>query len=248
MRLAIAAVLMSACSSLIALAADPKAKPETESGWIDLMKPDVWKKVDPAWVVTDEVRLDPEKATRLKAEKKDGGTIWVNGMKGRLPDLITKESFGDCEVHVEFLIAKNSNSGIKFHAVYEIQILDSVAKKQLSGDSCGGIYPRADDSKGYRHIDSGVAPKVNAAKPAGEWQTLDVVWKSPRFDSKGEKAANAMVVKAVLNGQLVHENQELKTPTGANWVKKEAATGPFMLQADHGPVAFRNVRIKPTKP
>jgi hypothetical protein len=89
---------------------------------------------------------------------------------------------------------------------------------------------------------------VNAAKPAGEWQTLDVVWKSPRFDAKGEKSANAVVVKAVLNGQVIHENQELQTPTGANWVKKETPTGPFMLQADHGPVAFRAVRIKPAKP
>ena len=41
---------------------------------------------------------------------------------------------------------------------------------------------------------------MNAAKPAGEWQTLDVVWKSPRFDAKGEKTANAMIVKATLNG------------------------------------------------
>jgi len=51
-------------------------------------------------------------------------------------------------------------------------------------------------------------------------------------------------VKATLNGQLVHENQELKTPTGTNWTKKEVAEGPFMLQGDHGPVAFRNVRIR----
>ena len=54
-----------------------------------------------------------------------------------------------------------------------------------------------------------------------------------------------MVMKAVLNGQLIHENQELKTPTGANWTKPETPTDSFMLQADHGPVAFRNVRIKP---
>lgn len=46
---------------------------------------------------------------------------------------------------------------------------------------------------------------------------------------------------------MIHENQEVKTPTGANWKKKETPTGPFMLQADHGPVAFRNVRIKPAK-
>jgi hypothetical protein len=242
MRLVLAIALLASCSAVA------PGSPDVPEGWTDLMKPDVWKKFDPAWVAADEVKLDDAKNTRLKATKKDGGTAWVNGEKGRLPDLVTKAEYGDCEVHVEFLIAKNSNAGIKFHAVYEIQILDSFGtKKELTGDSMGGIYPRADAKMGYKHIDKGIAPKVNASKAPGEWQTLDVVWKSPRFDAKGEKTANAVVVKATLNGQVIHENQELKTPTGANWVAKEVPTGPFMLQADHGPVAFRNVRIKPTK-
>jgi hypothetical protein len=246
MRLALIGLSLAACLSLAGAADDSTPKPG--DGWVDLMKPDLWRRYDPAWITTAEVRLDPAKANRLKAEKVAGGPIWVNGEKGRLPDLITKANYGDCEVHVEFLIARGSNAGIKMHAVYEVQILDSYGtKKKLTGDSMGGIYPRADDSKGYKHIDDGIPPKVNAAKPAGEWQTLDVVWKSPRFDAKGEKTANAVVVKAVMNGQVIHENQELKTPTGANWKKKETATGPFMLQADHGPVAFRNVRIKPAK-
>jgi hypothetical protein len=242
MKTALALLLAAAAGTLAA--DDPK---NPADGWVDLMKPEVWKKFDPKWVATDEVRLSPEKNTRLAATPKDGGRIWVNGEAGRLPDLVTKDEFGDCEVHVEFLVAKNSNSADKFHAVYEVQILDTAGKKELSGDSTGGIYPRADDKMGYKHLDKGIAPRVNAAKPAGEWQTLDVVWKSPRFDAKGEKTANAVVVRAVLNGEVVHENQELKTPTGANWVRKETPTGPFMLQADHGPVAFRNVRIKPAK-
>jgi hypothetical protein len=247
MRTAVLGLLAAASLAASAPAADP---PKPADGWIDLLKmgsDTPWKNVDPGWVVTDAVALDPANNKRLKAEKKDGGPVWVNGEKGRLKDLITKQSFGDCEVHVEFLIAKGSNSGIKFHAVYEIQILDTHGTtKKLTGDSMGGIYPRAEEKPKYHHIDDGVPPMVNAAKPAGEWQTLDVVWKSPRFDDKGEKVANAVVVKALLNGQLVHENQELKTPTGGNWNKKENPTGPFMLQADHGPVAFRNVRIKST--
>jgi hypothetical protein len=249
MRRVAGALLVAACVALVPRAsADPISPGPDKDGWTHLLVESQWKKFDPAWIITSEVKLDLEKNNRLKAEKVKGGLIWVNGEKGRLPDLITKEEYGDCEVHVEFVIAKNSNSGIKFHAVYEIQILDSyMTKKELSGDSMGGIYPRADNSKGYKHIDKGIAPKVNAAKAPGEWQTLDVVWKSPRFDAKGEKTANAMVVKAVLNGEVIHENVELKTPTGANWMKKETAKGPFMLQADHGPVAFRNVKIRPTK-
>ena len=163
MRAAIAGgLLLVACLAASAPGAHAPGSPQPGDGWIDLMKPEVWRKFDPGWITTDAVRLDPEKATRLKAEKKANGPIWVNGEKGRLPDLVTKESFADCEVHVEFLIAKNSNSGIKLHAVYEVQILDSYGtKKELTGDSMGGIYPRADDSKGYRHIDKVIPPKVN---------------------------------------------------------------------------------------
>jgi hypothetical protein len=171
----------------------------------------------------------------------------VNGDKGRLPDLYTKQAFGDCEVHVEFVLAKNSNSGVKLQGVYEVQFLDSYGKKELSGDSMGGIYPRAELTPRYTHIDKGIAPKVNAAKPAGEWNVLDLVWKAPRVDAAGKKTANAVLVRAVLNGQVIHENQPVETPTGNNYKLKETPTGPLMLQADHGPVAFRGVRVKPAK-
>ena len=241
-----------ACCLAAALAATLPAAPAADAptlpdGWVDLMTPGAWKKVDPGWVVTDRVALDPEKGTRLKAEKAAGGTIWVNGDKGRLPDLYTKAEYGDCEVHVEFLIAKNSNSGVKLQGVYEVQFLDTFGKKELWGDSMGGIYPRAELTPKYRHIDKGIAPKVNAAKPAGEWNVLDLTWKAPRFDAAGKKTANAAVVRAVLNGEVIHENQELLTPTGNNYTKAEAPAGPLMLQADHGPVAFRAVRVRPAK-
>lgn len=225
----------------------PLEAPRLEPGWIDLMTPDVWKKVDPGWVVTDRVSLDPEKATKLKAEKAAGGTVWVNGDKGRIADLYTKAEYGDCEVHVEFLIAKGSNSGVKFQGVYEIQFIDRATPKEPTGDSMGGIYPRAELKPNYHHIDKGIAPKVNAARPAGEWNTLDVTWRAPRFGADGKKTANAAVVRAVLNGQVIHENQELQTPTGNNYTKAETPKGPLMLQADHGPVAFRAVRIRPAK-
>lgn len=225
--------------------ADPPSPAAGKDGWIDLMSPRVWKKFDPGWVATSEVRLDPENERRLKAVPVKDGTVWLNGEKGRLPNLITSEAFGDCEVHVEFLIARRSNAGVKFHEVYEIQILDSHGRKDVDGTAMGGVYPRADPKKGY--LDRGIAPMVNAAKPAGEWNVLDVVWKSPRFDAKGEKVASATIVKATLNGQVIHENVEVKTPTGGNWTRKEAATGSFMLQSDHGPTAWRSVRIRHKK-
>ena len=57
--------------------------------------------------------------------------------------------------------------------------------------------------------------------------------------------ANAMFVKVIHNGVLVHENVELKGPTRAAMPGLELPTGPLMIQGDHGPVAYRNLRIRP---
>ena len=55
-------------------------------------------------------------------------------------------------INNEFLIGKGSNAGIKFHAMYEIQIHDTPASKtKLTGDDMGGIYPRAEDKPKYHH-------------------------------------------------------------------------------------------------
>ena len=90
-----------------------------------------------------------------------------------------------------------------------------------------------------------IPPQANAARRPGEWQTLDVIFQTPRFDEQGKKTANARFVKVVLNDQLIHENVDVKTPTGHVWRDKEFAAGPLLLQADHGPVAFRNIRVRP---
>jgi hypothetical protein len=129
--------------------------------------------------------------------------------------------------------------------LYEIQIVDSWGVRKPTGSDCGGIYPRAELKPKYHHIDQGVPPRTNAAKRAGEWQTLDLIFLAPRFNAKGKKIRNARFVKVVLNGKVIHADVELKTPTGHAWHQKEIPTGPLLLQADHGPVAFRHVRIRP---
>ncbi len=202
-----------------------------------------WKVPHGDWAEVAGVELDPQNARKFLA--KPGKGVWYNGSKGRAVNLYTKQKFADVEVHLEFNIPKGSNSGIKFHGHYEIQICDSFGKKEVTGADCGGIYPRAEIKNNiYTHLDKGIAPKVNACKAPGEWQTLDVVFVAPRFDKDGKKIKNAMIAKAVLNGQVIHEKQELLTPTGDRWKNAEMREGPLMLQADHGPVAFRNLRVK----
>jgi hypothetical protein len=49
----------------------------------------------------------------------------------------------------------------------------------------------------------------------------------------------------VHNGVTVQENVEVQGPTRASLSETEAARGPLMIQGDHGPVALRNVYIRP---
>lgn len=165
------------------------------------------------------------------SEKGEG--ILLNGGDGRGVDLLTEAAFGDCELHAEFNVAKGSNSGIYFMGLYELQILDSFGKKdsELKYGDCGGIYDTA-------------PPKTNASTAPGTWQTFDVVFRAPRFDADGKKTENAVFVKVLHNGKLIHENVAVKGPTTASLGGPEKTTGPLLLQGDHGPVAFRNLRLK----
>lgn len=219
-----------------------RAKAE-EPGWVDLSKLDAWKTPTGVWQVVGGVEPDAKNPNRLASTPGTG--ILVNGPIGRTTNLFSKVKFGDIEAHFEFLVPKKSNSGVKFEGFYEIQISDSYGVKSPKGGDCGGIYPRAELLPIYRHIDDGYSPRTNAARPAGEWQTLDVTFHAPRFDDKGKKIAKARFDKVVLNGQVVHENVEVDAPTGHVWRQKEIPEGPILLQADHGPVAFRNIRVRP---
>jgi len=175
------------------------------------------------------------------------GIILVNGEKKvRAPYLITAQEYQDVEVHFEFMIPKKSNSGIYIMGRYEIQILDSFGKEKFGFGDLGGLYQRYDNSRKPKPPGfEGVSPKKNAAKAPGEWQTIDIVFRAPRFDADGKKTDNARFIKVAVNGETVHENQEAKGPTRSHPLKGEAAKGPIAIQGDHGPIAIRSFKVKP---
>lgn len=202
-----------------------------------------WREPRGEWRMAGAVSLDPKDEARLSVEP--GAAVAVNGDTGKTVDLVSKPEHGDIEAHIEFLVPKGSNSGVYFQGRYEIQILDSWGVENPGYGDCGGIYqrwreePGLDDSeRGYE----GHPPRVNACRAPGEWQTLEVVFRAPRFDDEGRKTRNAVFEKVVLNGEVIHENQEVTGPTRAAMFSDEAPRGPLMLQGDHGPVAYRNIR------
>jgi hypothetical protein len=129
------------------------------------------------------------------------------------------------------MVPKGSNSGIYLMGEYEIQILDSFGKAKVGPGDLGGIYGSA-------------APLLNAAKKPGEWQKFVIEFQAPKF-ADGKKTTNAKVLKVTLNGQVIHENIEVKGVTGGALTGKESAAGPLMFQGDHGTVALRNLKFTP---
>ena len=203
-----------------------------------------WNEKSGDWFITTKAKQDPnnEKKIITGVDRLGmGSNIIVNGKTGRTRNLLSKPEHGDVEAHIEFMVPKGSNSGVYFQGRYEIQILDSWGVKQLKHGDCGGIYQRWKKGKGFE----GHPPRINASLEPGKWQTFDIVFQAPRFDSAGKKTANAKFVKVVHNGKVVHENVELSGPTRASTFNDEKPTGPLMLQGDHGPVAFRNLWLKP---
>ena len=178
---------------------------EPGKGWVSLFDGKTlkgWKahgRGSSAWRVDGGVLANPQRSTNLHTERK----------------------FTDFQLHVEFKINHNGNSGVYLRGRKEVQIFDSfaTADKALKYWDCGGIY-------------SLHAPSTNACKAPGEWQTLDIT-------------VVGRTVTVALNGVTVVDKKTVDRPTGGQIDNNEGQAGPIMLQGDHAPAWFRSLWIKP---
>jgi hypothetical protein len=223
-----------------------------EEGWepllngTDLMG---WRACDGAgkseWYTTRFVRYERILGPTQLSGRPGPSGVMLNGPAGRTGNLCTERRLGDVELYLEFMIAKGSNSGVYLHGLYEIQIFDSWGSPdEMSSSDAGGIYHRWIDNRGA----GGSAPRVNAAKRPGEWQSYQVWFRAARFDASGRKTQPARLLRVLLNGQAVQSDVDVEGPTRASLEIPEASQNPLMLQGDHGPVAFRNIYVRPLRP
>lgn len=199
-----------------------------------------------SWSVASAVKADLTKPGALIVTP-GTGVLVNNPAKGSGVDLYTGMEHGDIDLELEYLMAKGSNSGIYLQGRYEMQLIDNwgSAAAPRAGDN-GGMYQRWDDSKpdGQKGFE-GTAPRQGVTKAPGLWQKLKISFQAPRFDASGRKTENARIVRAELNGVVIHEGVELTGPTRGSMSATESATGPLRIQGDHGAVAFRNIKITP---
>ena len=241
-------LLLSACTMLAVSAAaqnKEQMKPEATEVWEPVPKvitPGTETLTAPsdAIVLFNGKNLDSwesEKGGPAKWEVKDDAMTVVKG--GGV--IKTKEQFEDFQLHIEWRTPAEvkgesqgrGNSGIFMQEQYELQVLDNYNNRTYSNGQAGSFYKQK-------------IPLVNACKKPGEWQTYDVIWTAPRFNSDGslKSPARATVLQ---NGVLVQNNVELEGKTEyigkPTYVKHGAKS--IALQ-DHGnPVSFRNIWIRP---
>lgn len=153
----------------------------------------------------------------------------------------TKQSFGDCQLHIEFCspeVVKGNgqgrgNSGVYLMSKYEVQVLDSYDNKTYYDGQCGAVYKQQ-------------PPTVNACRGPGQWQAYDIIFTAPRFNDDGTVKSKAYVT-VLHNGVLIHNHFELQG--GTFWAeppsyKTHAEKLPLMLQNHGNPVRYRNIWVR----
>ncbi|MBV9303749.1 MAG: DUF1080 domain-containing protein [Acidobacteriaceae bacterium] len=202
-----------------------------------------------AIVLFDGKNLDEWVSVADKSPAKwivEDGVLTVNKKAGNIE---TKRTFKNYQLHIEWKIPENitgsgqarGNSGVFLastgpgDAGYELQVLDAYRNKTYVNGMAGSLYKQA-------------IPLANPSRKPGEWQTYDVVWTAPVFNTDGSVKTSAYAT-VFFNSVLVENHFELKGET--LYIGKPSykpyTTAPIKLQA-HGdpsaPISFRNIWVR----
>lgn len=201
--------------------------------------------IDEGW----ELLFDGKSMEKWKSWKKDevqGWAIVEHGMKalglphGQGGDIITKATYGDFELYLEWKIGERSNSGIFFHvieadeygAVYmtgpEYQLLDDAGYPESGPLHASGsnydVHP----------------PKFGQVKTLDQWNTAKIIVKGPH-------------VEQYLNGRKVVEydmwtDEWYEMKANSKWKNADGygkfKEGHIALQDHGGTCNFRNIKIR----
>ena len=162
-----------------------------------------------------------------------------------LGNLMTRDGFGDVQLHVEWSTPDppqgqgqdRGNSGVYLMSRYEVQVLDSYNNQTYADGMAGALYGQ-------------VPPLVNASRPPGAWQSYDIVFRGPRFDSSGRLLRPATIT-VFHNGVLVQDHVTLTGPTAHRARPPYEAHPdrlPILIQDHAHPVRFRNIWLRELPP
>ncbi len=201
-----------------------EGKPDSALRWTGVRAPEIRDQDDSSWKPGKPVELFDGKDVSGWHSRVGGSELgwYVEDalLKNRAPapDLVSDRQFWNFTLHVEYRLAKRSNSGVGLRGRYEVQIVDDFGRPPSTHGN-GALYSR-------------IKPSENASRPAGEWQTFDI-----RLVGRE--------VTVVLNDRKIIDKGEIAGLTAIANNAEEGRPGPILLQGDHGPVEFRRIVITP---
>jgi 3-keto-disaccharide hydrolase len=153
----------------------------------------------------------------------------------------TAQDFGDVQLHIEWSAPtpptgesqERGNSGVFLQGMFEVQVLDSYDNVTYADGAAGAVFGQ-------------YPPRVNPARPPGQWNVYDIVFRRPRFGGDGKVTAPARIT-VLFNGVLVQDDVPLTGPTAYQHRPPYTVTPaelPLGLQDHSYPVRFRNVWIR----
>jgi hypothetical protein len=202
------------------------------------------KMLDEKWTYWQGPRLAASLPIKWAIEKDPAGSGTVMntndpsaaGGKYGAADIVTKQTFRDFRLHVEFYVSKpGGNSGVYLQNRYEIQVFD--------GDTTShGLGAVINESPSPYKLYTGV----------GKWNAYDIEFRAARF--KDGKRIEPAMVTLYLNGKKAHTNQTISQVwggpnsgiDGSNDGGKGITDTPggLKLQAEGHDVLYRNIWIK----
>jgi hypothetical protein len=166
---------------------------------------------------------------------------------------LTEARYGDCRIEIEVMVPKRSNSGIYVMGKHEVQVLDGLNERTAPKSNMGAIYGvrgpsyfpaqwltcdwRDKEWLAWQKSDEYAKCVAKVLKQPGEWQKFVIEFQLGKSDPTTKQTTPARFVRVELNGVLIHDNFEMER--GAR------SPGPLYLQGNHGPVAYRNIKITP---
>jgi len=161
----------------------------------------------------------------------------ADGGKYGAADIVTKKTYRDFRLHIEFLIMKpGGNSGVYLQNRYEIQVFDG------STDAHGMAAV----------INEKANPHPEVYRGVGKWNAYDINFRAARF--KDGKRVEPAMLTMYFNGIKVHTNQPIQQVwggansgiDGGNSGGKGITDVPggLKLQCEGHDVRYRNAWIK----
>lgn len=140
----------------------------------------------------------------------------LSNLSGKARLLVSRADLWNFRVKLEYRLPKGGNAGIGLRHHYELQLADD--------------FGQPPDVHGNASLYSQIAPSVNASKPAGEWQAMEIT-------------LIGRDLTVVLNGKRVIDRARIRGLTGLALDPDETKPGPLSLQGDHGKVEYRNLTV-----